>query len=67
MSMYKLDNLASNYKKHNQANHKEKWKNLQSQLNNLKNLDQEQRDKTDKIKISEDKLYWSTKLRVYCT
>lgn len=67
MCMYKLDNVASNYKKNNQANHKEKWKNLQSQLNNLKNLDQEQRDKTDKIKISEDKLYWSTKLRVYCT
>lgn len=65
-SMYKLDNLAWNYKKQNQPNHNEKWKNLQSWLNNFKNLDQEQRDET-KTKISKDKLYLAYNIKSYCT
>lgn len=39
MSMNRLGNTASNYKKQNQVNHKEKWKNPQSWLNDFKNLD----------------------------
>lgn len=39
--MYKLDNIALNYKMQTQANYKEKWKNLPSWLSNFKNLDQE--------------------------
>lgn len=35
------------------------WKNLQSWLNNFKNLDQDQRDKIDKIKLVRINSIWS--------
>lgn len=61
MSKCRLDNIASNCKKQNQTNHKEKWKNLQSQLNNFKNLEQKQIDKIDKNKVRLNNI-WFIKL-----
>lgn len=63
MSMDKLDNVVSNYKTQNVWM---EWKNLQSWLNDFKNLDQDQRDKIDKIKLVRINNIWSAIL-VYCT
>lgn len=61
--MDKLDNVVSNYKTQNVWM---EWKNLQSWLNDFKNLDQDQRDKIDKIKLVRINNIWSAIL-VYCT